>query len=893
MKTILTIHFALFVNFIFCQQFITQKTGEKATFKKMQLDFNAWKKTSNLKTIKGWKYFKRWENEMQMHCNANGEPAEEKDYIKACVDYAKSKELYSMSKMNSGVWSPAGPYNFPGNLATYATNGMGRINCITFEPGSSTTYYVGVAQGGVWKTADNGNTYTPLTDNLPITRISDICIDPSNTNTIYISVCDFEYIGFGLYLNGRKRNTHYGLGVYKTTDGGTTWIPTGLSFQLTNGDASLIRKILVDPTNSNKVVACGVSGMYKSQDAGTTWTKVLDSLMWDLQQDPVFPNTLYAASGWVLNSNTGAAAIYKSVDFGSSWTMLNTGIPLTDTVQRVKLAIASSDPSTIYAAATDVYGGLHGIYKTTDAGANWNLQYNALNLLEWDEGNNSGGQGNYDLGLLVNPTDKNILYIGGVNMWSSNDGAATFDPVGHWTTSYGPSLHADIHFITQQPLTGYYYVACDGGLWRTSTITPQTWNDALSGNLWPTQWTQVNDGMQISSFYRISSSKTSTGEIIAGAQDNSSLYFDGTNWNSIIGGDGMDNYIDTAFMGSLIGSSQYGNFEQSFDGGMNTFWINPNVNGEYGEWTTPLTADYKNYGSLYCGFGNVVKSEDNGTSWSFISSFAFDPQYQNEISALAVSPANANYVYAARRVRYEYSIPGSLWKTTDGGGTWTDITAGLPDSLYYTSTDAGENNPDELYVSMAGLQNGTKVFKTTDGGVTWTNISFNLPNIPVNCVKVIPGTNDVMAATDIGVWVYSNASTTWVNQSGGLPNVIVSDIEFNRAANKIYICTFGRGIWATDMDVFLSVKKEAESASLFSLYPTANYGNFHIGIPKNKNISGEKVTVEIVDVKGRSVWFETYSSQNEISIQFQGATGLYFAKIQCGRNYEVKKFIVQ
>jgi photosystem II stability/assembly factor-like uncharacterized protein len=122
-----------------------------------------------------------------------------------------------------------------------------------------------------------------------------------------------------LFLNGRKRHTHYGLGVYKSTDGGTTWAATGLTFQLTNGDASLIRKVLVNPTNSNELCAAGASGMYKSINGGTTWNKVMDSLFWDLHRDPVSTNILYASTGWVMNSNQGNAGVYKSTDFGNTY----------------------------------------------------------------------------------------------------------------------------------------------------------------------------------------------------------------------------------------------------------------------------------------------------------------------------------------------------------------------------------------------------------------------------------------------------------------------------------------------------------------------------------------------------------------------------------------------
>ena len=536
-----------FIAFVFseAQTFFSIPEKNNANFKNLQKEFNGWKKNRDLSHERYWKSFKRWEQETQFHCDGNGEPGNPAEYISACLENAHQKQFFSLGKTNTGSWYPVGPSALPTNLTGYMTNGMGRVNCMAFDPSSSTTFYVGVAQGGLWKTTNNGQSFIPLTDNLPITRISDICIDPQNTNTLYVSVCDFEYIGFGLFLNGRKRNTHYGIGVYKSTDGGLSWNATGLTFQLTNGDASLIRRVVVDPLNSNKLVACGVSGMYRSIDGGTSWNKILDSLFWDLQQDPLSPNTLYAASGWVKNSNTGSAAIYKSMDFGLTWTMLNTGIPFQGTVQRIRLAIAPTDNTCIYAIATDIQNGMYGIYKSNDAGLTWVLKYNSLNLLEYGEGNNTGGQGTYDLALLVDPANKDIVFVGGINIWKSADGANSFEPCGHWTTSYGPSIHADIHDISYQPLTGYYYVSTDGGIWRTSSIVSQSWSSANAGNSWPTQWTQLNDGIQSTSFYRLSSSKTSSAELVAGAQDNATFYFDGNAWATVNGGDGMDNVMDT------------------------------------------------------------------------------------------------------------------------------------------------------------------------------------------------------------------------------------------------------------------------------------------------------------------------------------------------------------
>ena len=881
--------FIAIINPVAAQNFIHPQPNQALTFKEMQLQFNDWKNNRDISQEKGWKYFKRWEMETQLHTNTNGEPIQPEIFIDEVTRLASEKEILKATNGDRSLtWLPAGPNVLPNNLTGYMENGIGRINCISFDPNSPSTYYVGVAQGGLWKTTNNGTSWLPLTDDLPITRISDIAIDPNNTNTMYISVCDFEYIGISLQLNGRKRNTHYGLGVYKTTNGGQTWTPTGLSFQLTNGDASLIRKTIVNQNNSNKLVACGTSGIYTSNDAGNTWTKTLDSLFWDLTQDPSNPNVLYAASGWVSTSNQGNAAIYKSTDFGASWTMLNTGIPPTGEVQRIRIEVAPSNPNYVYAIAVDIASGYYGMYKSTNAGNTWQFTPAALNILGYDDGFDVGGQGAYDLAFAVNPNDENNLIVGGINVWGSADGGQNFDPASHWTLFYGPTLHGDIHFIKYQPLTGNVFICSDGGIYRTSVVSTQTWIDASNGSPWSTLWTGLNDGMQVTSFYRISSSKNNSGKIMAGAQDNATFFYDGASWNTTNGGDGMDNIFDPSDDNVHIASSQYGNFSKSYDNGNTYNGIFANANNEVAEWTTPIIADYNQPGTMYIGYANVMKSTDNGDSWTPISNFPFNGIAYNEISALAVANTNSNVIYAAKRVRYEYSINGSMYTTNDGGNTWNDVTAGLPDSLYFTSVEVNATNSNIAYVTMAGFSTGNKVFKTINGGSTWQNITYNLPNLPVNCIKSLPNGTSLIAACDVGVYQLDETQNTWVNISVDLPNVIVSDIEINEAANKIYLSTFGRGIWQADLSVVSKVKNTTDNNINLTLFPSINDGNFIITYPDFKNV----INAEVFDITGRIV-AQVKLDATTSKISLNAAPGKYFIKMQGAKETQVKSFIIQ
>jgi photosystem II stability/assembly factor-like uncharacterized protein len=886
MRVILFLVLSVLTFSVSAQSFLKNPSRKPLTFKEIQQQFSTFKKTHDLKKEKGWKNYKRWEYDMQMHTDAQGEPAGFDEYITAAIEVAEAKQAQERSSSMPSVWAPFGPNVLPNNLTGYMENGIGRINCTAFHPTNPNTYFVGVAQGGVWKTTNNGASWTPLTDNLPITRISDISINPTNPNEMYISVCDFEYIGFGLFINGRKRHTHYGLGVYKTTDGGNTWTATGLTFQLTNGDASLIRKVLIHPTNTNSLVACGSDGLWTSANGGTTWTKKLDSLCWDLQRDPVNPNILYMATGWVMNSNLGTAAVYKSTNFGQTWTVLNTGIPLTGAVQRIKLAVAPSDPNYIYAACVDVNFGLYGIYKSTDAGANWTFIPPTLNILEWDQGFNLGGQGTYDFGFIVHPTDKDIVYSGGINLWGSTDGANNFDPISHWTLNNGPTLHGDIHSINYNPASGQYFVTSDGGAYRTSTLVTSDWTTTA----WPTVWTNLNSGLQVTSFYRLSSSKTLQERVVAGAQDNASFYYKGGTWSTIFGGDGMDNYIDPQAPTDVFGSAQYGYFYYSNDDGNTNFGLSSNPNSEQSEWLTPIAADYAHPGVLYIGNENVVQSTDGGGTWNPLASIYTNTtsSTNTEISALAVSPSNSLVVYAARRVRYEVPLPGMVFKTTDGGASFTNITSNLPDSLYYTGLEVDEANPNIAYVCMAGFSSGRKVYMTNNGGTSWTNITFNLPNIPVNCIKQLPATKTMMVATDLGIYTLAFGSSAWVNNSTGLPNVIISDIEFNVPLNKIYISTFGRGIWQTSYNVFTNIAKPEKVTFSFKLFPSINDGKFTLQFD---NAAERKL--EVIDVMGKTVHTGS-SKQDQIQMNLNLLPGAYYLRVvSADEKLSVQKFVVK
>jgi photosystem II stability/assembly factor-like uncharacterized protein len=487
----LWLFFILFISFNLNAQDADQKVNNSVD---LEREFDQFRSVNNLDSVKAWKWMARWLDFESKRLNTDGSMADPNIFMNEAVKVSQSKKS-NLSKQAAN-WSPVGPdFLYPSNSPD-RQHGMGRINCIAFHPSDSNIFWVGVAQGGVWKTMDGGQNWLPLTDDLPILRISDIAVDPLNPDVIYISVGDYAYIGVALDTDDRKRQTHYGMGVYKTSDGGLNWAPTGLTFDQTQLDVSLTRRVLIDPVNTQNLVAGGVNGIYTSSDAGATWNQKNDSMIWDLVQDPINPNTIYAASGYLSNRDIGTAGIIKSSDFGQTWTILNTGIPGKNAVQRIKLAISPQDPSHIYALACGMSRGFYGLYFSDDFGSTWNLQSsssNAPNILSWSDGNASGGQGTYDLSLLVDPTDKFRIMTGGINMWGSEDAGGSWKGASYWLGFYGPSIHADHHYYAYNPLNQAYYMCHDGGLSKTYQIGFESWSNINSGASWPTVWEDLSD----------------------------------------------------------------------------------------------------------------------------------------------------------------------------------------------------------------------------------------------------------------------------------------------------------------------------------------------------------------------------------------------------------------
>lgn len=416
--------------------------------------------------------------------------------------------------------------------------------------------------------------------------------------------------------------------------------------------------------------------------------------------------------------------IYKSVDAGESWTRKTLGLP-TSGYGRIALAVSRSVPQTLYAIYTNEDDAFYGLYRSMDGGTSWELRSNTPNLLGWAVlGNDSDGQAWYDLTLDVDVDNPNVLYVGGVNMWKSNDGGVSWNIIAHWYGARGiPYVHADHHSFNFHPSSdNIIYAGNDGGLFK-SLDAGVTWGD-------------LSSGLAIHQVYRIGVSARDAETMIIGNQDNGSDIFLNGSWKTIYGGDGMECAIDPINNAIMYCSIYRGSFFRSDDFGRT--WVA--ISGEFdeeGAWITPFMLDPQNPATLYTVATRVYKSVNRGNSWTAIS-----PEFDTEpLTAMAVAPSASEHIYVAGNNR--------MFVTSNGGGSWRTLSEStLPLNITYIAVHPRQ--PTTIWVTCGRYSAGQKVYYSTDGGDHWTNISGALPNIPVNCVVVDPMSYTVYLGS--GIW---------------------------------------------------------------------------------------------------------------------------------------------
>jgi photosystem II stability/assembly factor-like uncharacterized protein len=738
------ISFFIINSFSYSQSWVEMMQDTNANFYSIQKSFSKYWEGKSIDKGKGWKQFKRWENFMEPRVYPDGNLDHAADLWNAYQDLKKNEAINKSTA--TATWTSLGPVTIPNN-----GGGAGRINCIAFYPGNSNIIFAGSPSGGLWKSTDGGSNWATNTDLLPNIGVSSIVIDPINPDIMYIATGD-----------GDAGDT-YTIGVLKSIDGGQTWNPTGLTYSVSQKKS--IRKLIIHPSNTDTLFAATNAGIYRTLDGGTTWTSVRSGNFYDLEFKPDDLTFIWAAS---------YNRIWKSTNSGTSFTLCSAFVP--SDISRLSIAVSANDPNYLYIlGGNNLDYGFSGVWKTTDLGTTFTLCADSPNLLGWTEdGTDAGGQAWYDLSIAASPTNKNVILVGGVNIWKSTDGGSNWLLNAHWYGGGGkPYVHADVHTIEFVPGSGTsIYAGCDGGVFKTTN----------SGSA----WSDKSSTLSIGQMYRLGCSATDPDLVMTGWQDNGSNLYNSSVWTQILGGDGMECIIDYSAPNYVYGEYYYGAMYRSADGGSNWDAISDNI-PEEGDWITPFCQDPQLPQTIYAGFENLWRTDNRGNSWTQLSNLLGG----NKITAIAVAPSNTDYIYLCRGE--------ILLRSTDGGANYTGISVGLP-SLAPTSITVSPDDPEVLWVTLSGYLDGYKVFESRDAGANWNNISGTLPNIPANTVVMETATDEgLYVGTDLGVFYRDSTMSDWTSFNTGLPNVVIDELEIHYGSGKLRAATYGRGLWETDL----------------------------------------------------------------------------------------------
>ena len=752
MRTLFLCTVFIFLSTILLGQPWLDSVKHPTNFYEIQGAFNAyWKDKDNTVKGKGYTPFRRWEYFVEPRVYPSGNLlllSQNWENFKAFKsDAIKAGHLSLGASVSSANWVAMGPIGSPTGVNNYnIKQNVGRDNFITFHPSNPSVFWIGAPAGGLWKTTNGGAAWLTNTDYLTVIGCSDLAVDPTNPNIMYLATGDME--------QGDTRS----IGVLKSTDGGITWNNTGLSFTVIQ--ARRMSRIIINPNNTQIVLAATSVGIYRSADAGNTWTQITSNATYDMEFKPGDPNTVYASG----------TAFYLSTNGGQTFSTISNGI--SSAAERMKITVTPNDPNYVYAlASSPSNSGLLGVYRSVSSGTAFTLMTNSPDILNGSCSNpTAGGQGWYDLTIAVSPIDKNEVAVGGVNVWRSTNGGSNFSLIGCWNATNSSPLyvHADQHELEYNPL-GVLYVCNDGGLFR------------YNGS----NWTDLNATRNISQIYKIGLSGMSANKWITGHQDNGTNIYNNGTYIASVGADGMDCFIDRTNDNNMFASWQNGNFLRSSNGG--SFWSTAGITGS--AWLCPWKQDPQNASVIYAGTSQLYSCTLPSLSWTQLGTTGVT----GNIKEFAIAPSNNQIIYVIHN--------NALRKTSDGGNTWTGL-SGVPTGLGApTFITVSPNDPNKVWVTLSGYSAANKVFQSTNGGTTWTNITFNLPNLPANCSVYQSGSNDMIyVGMDIGVYCKDINTNTWTLYNSGLPNVPITDMEISPAnPNKLRAATYGRGVYEVDL----------------------------------------------------------------------------------------------
>ncbi len=674
----------------------------------------------------------------------------------------------------------------------------GRIIDLENHPTNSKIIYAGTAGGGVWKSSNGGASFAPVFDE-HAQSIGVVTVDPNDPdNTVWVGTGEIW----------TRNSVSIGDGLYKSTDGGSNWKKMGFE------NSERISSIVVNPKNSNEVYV-GVMGalwgdsedrgVYKTTDGGTTWEKVLyvneKTGANEVMMDPTDPNTLYAAmwefrrTAWGFNSGGPNSALYKSTDAGKTWNKIHNGFPKGD-LGRFAFAISPSSPKTVFAVVESKED--KGLYRSDDAGASWKLLNGDFGLVV---------RPFYFSRIVVHPTNPDIIVKGGLFGSISRDGGKTFKSLGN--------MHADIHDIVFDINNAdAMFVGTDGGVYRSwdggSTMD-------MVDNLPVSQFYHIS--VDNDEPYNIYGGLQDNGSWWGPSSSPGGI--EARDWNRVGYGDGfrvLRHPTKRIIYSEMQGAQNVWRYDMDKNYTRN---IQPlPIKGEADlrfNWNAPMAISSHQPDRFYMGSQFLHVSEDMGDNWKKISPdlTTNDPTKQDkESGGISVDKSGAEthttiFTIAEspldEKVIWVGTDDGNVQVTKDGGATWTNTVAniqGLPKNTWVYHIEASTHNKGTAYAVFDGHASGdmnTYVYKTSDFGKTWKSIvTDDIIGFARNIQEDYVNEDLLYLGTEFGLFITIDGGKNWSRFTNKMPATAVHFIDLQKKTNDLVLGTHGRGVIIID-----------------------------------------------------------------------------------------------
>lgn len=759
----------------------------------------------------------------------------------------------SLAGLDTTRWTAIGPNNIPG-----------RTRAIAVHPSDGNRIWVGTVAGGIWYTSDGGGSWRAVNDFAANLAITSIVIDPANTDLLYAST------GEGFF----NADSIKGGGVYKSLDGGQTWIRLSATDPSSDSNWNYVNRLAVHPTSSGILLSANRdAGVYRSADGGTTWSRVLATsgsypYAYQVQFDPNDGNKAIAG--------LGQGKVAYSTDAGASWTT-TTIVSTSGFSGRVEIAYAKATPSMLY-ASIQTSSSTSSVYRSTNDGASWSLLSSPGHL---------GSQGWYDNTIWIDPTDSNTVVVGGIDLYRSTNGGSSFTRISNWA-AWPSSPHADQHVIAHHPsyngsTNRIVFVGNDGGIWKSTNIASASSSSSTSTNT----WSSISTGIQSTQFYGGAASADGT-VIAGGTQDNGSLYSTNlsTTWGRYTDGDGGYAAIDQANASYIYGEYVYASIRRSADGGLSEEFICSGIddNADYCEgsvtaanFIAPFILDPNSQSRMLVGANRLWISDNVKAatpSWRSAKSAVASAGY---ISAVAVAVGNSDVIWVGHN-------NGNVYKTSNGTATsptWTAVTIGPSRQVMRILIDPSDSNT--VYVAFGGYSSGN-IRKTTNGGASWTDISTGLPQAPVRGIARHPtNASWIYLGTEVGVFTSEDGGVTWSTTNDGPGAVSVDEIFFVGSTSTFVAATHGRGMFQATV---ASSSSTATPETGWWWYASESGRGFSV------EVSGSNLFMAgyLYSTNGKPIWYISQGARASNGV-YQGSLLQYSDGQTLGGSYQSASYV--